>query len=265
MPFHVITGELRPDFGKPDGDSMRFVPDNPAPLFQLTRRGSGPKINQSNDSIQLRYESIDTMESSAGALATAATQSNIELANAGGTPRRAYICSTQLGPNGRPIVFVFTGEPTVNDGDSVFLRPDDIMTSINMQQFDRGHAYPLFYDTLFDDLRERCVEVSQAARAANRGVWAEDASMDEVEWTGDVDTLPPIFPKLWRRIDKFVRDETLFDDEAPFRNLKEFIGRTNERVAILSQQIFTGFDNVIETTDTTVKLTVDPHDLVVIS
>lgn len=265
MPFRVIKGELRPDLGRPDGDSMRFVPDEPAPLFQLIRRGSGPKINQSNGSIQLRYESIDTMESRAGGLATTATDSNIELADAGGTPRRAYICSTQLGPNGRPIVFVFVGDTQVEDGGDMFLGADDIMASINVRQFERGLAYPLFYDTLFDDLRERCAEVSQQARASGEGVWAEDATMDGAEWGGSVESLPPIFPKLWRRIDRFVRDETLFDPDAPFRNLKEFIERTGERIAILSQQKFTGFDNVIETTDNTVRLTVDPHDLVVVS
>lgn len=265
MPFRVIKGELRPDFGRPDGDSMRFVPDDPTPIFQLTRRGSGPKINQSNGSIQLRYESIDTMESRAGDLAAEATRSNIELSEADGIPRRGYICSTQLGPNGRPIVFVFTGDTDVDDGGEIFLGPDDIMTSINVQQFSRGLAYPLFYDTLFDDLRERCSEVSRQARTDNRGVWAEDVSMDGAAWTGNVDTLAPIFPKLWRRIDKYVRDETLFDEDAPFRNLREFIERSGERVVILSQQRFTGFDDVIDTTDDTVRLLVDPHDMVVIS
>lgn len=266
MPFRVIKGELRPDFGRPDGDSMRFVPDDPSPIFELTRRGSAPKINHSNGSIQLRYESVDTMESRAGQLATEATQSNIELANAGGNiPSRAYICSTQLGPNGRPIVFVFTGNTDVDDGGEIFLQPDDIVTSINAQQFARGLAYPLFYDTLFDDLRERCLEISQGARSNGLGVWDQDMTLNGAEWTGSVETLPPIFPKLWRRIDRYVRDETLFDPEAPFRNLKQFIERTGERVNILSEQRFTGFDNIIDTTDTTVRMTVDPHDIVVIS
>lgn len=267
MPFRLIKGTFQPSFGRPDGDSLRFVPDDPTPIFHLTRRGSAPKINQNNGSIQLRYESIDTMESSAGAFATEATQSNLDLAGTdGGTvASRGYICSTQLGPNGRPIAFIFAGDTDHQDGVEVYLSPEDIMPSINIQQFERGLAYPLFYDTLFDDLRERCSEVSLRAKKNGLGLWKFDATNNGAEWTGDVDTLAPIFPKLWRRIDKYVKDETLFDAEKPFSNLKDYIERTKERIAIPSEGRFTGFDNVVETTESTVRLTIDPHDLVVIS
>ncbi len=190
---------------------------------------------------------------------------NIKRVNPNG--RWYYICSTQLGPNGRPIALVFAGEADGDDGGDIYLEPNDIMSSVNVQQFQRGFAYPLFYDSLYDDLRDRCTEVSLEAKRQKRGVWKVDKtnSADGAEWTGDPDTLAPTFPKLWRRIDKYVRDETLFDPDKPFRNLLEFIERTDERISILSQSRFTGFDNVIETTDNTVRMTVDPHDVVVIS
>ncbi len=268
MPFRLIKGTFQPTFGNPDGDSLRFVPDDPTPIFQLKRRGRAPKVNQNNGSIQLRYEAIDTMEKSAGSLASDATRSNLDLAGTNGGTNSApgYICSNQLGPNGRPIAFVFAGETTQADGASVFLGPDEIMESINIKQLKRGHAYPLFYDTLFDDLRERCIEVMLEAKREELGVWEADATNSGAEWTGDVDTLAPIFPKLWRRIDKFVNDDTFFDPDKPMHNLTEWIDQSSdERIVIPSQAIFTGFDNVIETTDTTVKMTVEPHDLVVIS
>lgn len=269
MPFKLIKGAFAPGFGRPDGDSMRFVPDDPAPLFRLRRRGAPPKVNPNNGSIQLRYEAIDTMESRAGALADAATRSNLELAGFGGDAppdtARGEIYTTQLGPNGRPIVFAFAGDSGRPDGEDVFLGPDDIMASLNLKQIARGHAYPLFYDTLFDDLRERCADVSNAAKAGGVGVWARDATTAGARWTGDVETLAPIFPKLWRRIDRFARDETLFDPATPFRHLKLFLEMNEERVTLPARRRFTGFDDLVETTDDTVRLTAEPHEMVFVS
>lgn len=266
MPFTVIKGTLRPDLGRPDGDSMRFVPDDATPIFKLRRRGRAPKINGSNGSIQLRYEGIDTMESSAlQPYSSDATTANVsEAASDGG---RGYICSNQLGPNGRPIAFVFTGETDWEDGrDDIFLGPDDIMESINVKQLASGHAYPLFYDTLFDDLRERCAEVSQQAKDASLAVWAADETNSGATWTGNIDTLAPIYPKLWRRIDKFVRDDTFFDEDKPLANLTKWMEQEAfERVSVPSQGMFTGFDNLITVTDDTVKMEVEPHEVVVIS
>jgi len=117
MPFTLIKGTLSPELGKPDGDSMRFVPDDPSPIFSLRRRGRGPKINQNNGSIQLRFEAIDTVESAAlEPFASDATKSNIELATGGQDTGRGHIFSSQLGPNGRPIAFVFAGDSNLDDG-----------------------------------------------------------------------------------------------------------------------------------------------------
>lgn len=268
MPFTLIKGTFEPSFGRPDGDSLRFVPDDPSPIFRLRRRGRAPKVNPTNGSIQLRYEAIDTMESSAlEPFASDATASNLNLAgtNGGAQNARGHIFSSQLGPNGRPIAFVFAGDSPLDDGADVFLDADAIMESINVKQLALGHAYPLFYDTLFDDLRERCAEVSNEAKTSGLGVWSADRTNTGVTWTGDADTLAPIFPKLWRRIDKFVKDETYFDEDRPFANLLEWIDRGGERISIPSQGLFTGFDNVLSATDTEVRMTVEPHKIVVIS
>lgn len=269
MPFTLIKGTLNPSLGRPDGDSLRFVPDNPEPIFRLRRRRFSPKINENNGSIQLRYEGIDTMESAADkAFSLPATNSNLELANPEdpGSPSRGYIYSNQIGPNGRPIVFVYSGNIDAEDGSDVFLSEEDIMQSINVQQLQRGHAYPLFYDTLFDDLRLRMRDVSLKAKSDGEGLWPADKTNDAVTWPGSLDTLPPIFPKLWRRIQGFRKDETLFDPDKPFANFTEWMEiEKPERVAISKGDKFTGFDDLVEVTDDTVKLTVDPHDMVIVS
>jgi hypothetical protein len=269
MPFTLIAGSFAPGLGFPDGDSLRFIPNDPEPIFRLRRRGSPPKINPKNGSIQLRYEGIDTLEKAAiKPFSSDATASNLELAGtAGGTTNApGYIYSNQLGPHGRPIAFVFAGEAPGKTGDEKYLEPDDIMDSINVLQLARGHAYPLFYDTLFDDLRQRLTEVTLEAKEARKGVWEADRTSSGVEWDGGPATMAPIFPKLWRRIDEFTRDETFFDPEQPLAGLKRWMEIAKpERVSVPHQSIFTGFDNLLETTDTTVRMIYEPHEVVVIS
>ena len=269
MPFTLIKGRFTPAFGRPDGDSLRFVPDDPSPLFRLRRRGRPPRVNPSNGSVQLRYEAVDTLESRAAEpWASEATASNLDLAGTDGGAReaRGHVLTNQLGPHGRPIVFAFAGERDAADGSSVFVTPDDIVSSINVRQLERGLAYPLFYDTLFDDLRERCREVSLEARREERGLWPADRTREVVAFDPDLSALPPIWPKLWRRIDAYVRDETLFDEDRPFSNLELFIRlQREERVAVGDSPRFTGLDDLVVTTDDTVRLAVDPHDLVIVS
>lgn len=270
MPFTLLKGTFQPSFGRPDGDSLRFVPDDLSPIFRLRRRGRGPKINQDNGSIQLRYEGIDTMEKSAlEPFSSDATKANLDLAgtDGGANSARGHIFSNQLGPNGRPIAFVFAGDTALEDGrDDVFITPDDIQQSLNVQLLRAGHAYPLFYDTLFSDLRVRCTEASAEARAAHHGVWEADATLTGASWTGDVDMLKPIFPKLWRRIDDYVRDDTFFDPARPFANLKPWMEQLGEeRVFVLSKAAFTGLDDLVKTTNDTVQLTAAPHDMVIVS
>lgn len=155
MPFTVIKGEFVPEAGRPDGDSMRFRPDDPSPIFKLKRRGRPPKINAINGTIQLRFEGIDTMESKAAQpFSSNATRSNLELCgvpNGTGTGR-GYILTNQTGPNGRPIAFVFSGEPDELDGSEVFMGIEKMKDSVNYKQIEMGHAFPLFYDTLYSDL-----------------------------------------------------------------------------------------------------------------
>jgi len=218
----------------------------------------------------IKGDGIDTMESlAAGPIPAEATSSILALAhtNGGTESAPAYIYATQVGPTGKLIAFVYSGEcHHTSDGSKVHLTPDDIMDSVNIQQLKRGLAYPMFYDTLFYDLRERMREVSEKAKAAGAGLWPRDKTTQQGDWTGSVKTLPPIFPKLWRRINAYQNDKCLFDSVRPFANLTFFIEKSrNERVYVPDQNRFTGFDDVIETTDDTVRMNVDPHNLVIIS
>lgn len=268
MPFLVITGEFVPEAGHPDGDSIRFRPDTPSLLYRLTRRGRPHKLSPTTGTVQLRFEGIDTMEKAANAeFANSATSANLALCGVpdGTGTAKGYICSNQLGPNGRPIAFVFAGNnPPRADGDSVFLKPEDMAQSVNGKQLAKGHAYPLFYDTLYHDLRGAMTELMQTARMAGEGVWAEDASGTGAIYTGaaSLKTMKPLFPKLWRRLDHYSRDRDVEDPET-LNELPQFLEYDRpDRVLVINKVWQTGFHNLIEVQGNKVSINEAVHNLV---
>ena len=58
MPFTLIKGTFRPAAGTPDGDSVRFAPDDPALMRSIPRVRMPPNAT----TVQLRYEGIDALE-----------------------------------------------------------------------------------------------------------------------------------------------------------------------------------------------------------
>lgn len=271
MPFTLTAGEFVPDAGRPDGDSMRFRPDNPAPLFQLPRRGRAPRVNSQNGTIQLRFEGIDTMESrAADHFSSDATSSNLELCGvpSGTGTARGHILSTQIGPNGRPICFVYSGDASEQDGDdSIFLDVDRMKQSVNFQQISRGHAYPLFYDTLFFDLRMAMGDEAASARNNGSNLWSADATNTGARYSGSdsLGTMPPIFPKIWRRLDSYSRDSDVANPETLSEFMEYLDSLREERVFIVSEARSTGFDDVLQVDGDTIRLTKLPEDLIIVS
>jgi len=270
MPFTLIKGRFVPEAGRPDGDSMRFRPYDDTPLYKLKRRGAAPKLSSRTGTIQLRFEGIDTMESkSALPYSKAATDSNLELCGVpeGVGEANGYILTNQIGPNGRPIAFVYLGDCEDRDGSQVYLDEARLKESINYQQLQRGHAYPLFYDTLFSDLRIVLSELVVETRRDRLGVWRDDVTMSGAKYSGpnSISTMKPLFPKLWRRLEKFSRDNDI-EDNTDLSYFHEYLGSLREeRVFIVSEAKTTGFDNVVKVEGDKVSLRYLPEDLIVIS
>ena len=175
MPFTLTKGEFVPEAGRPDGDSIRFRPDDPTSLFSLPERGRPLNFSSNTRTIQLRFEGIDTMESGAKEpFSSNATSSNRKLC---GVPNRndtarGHILTRQIGPNGRPICFAYKGDPPPRwkDGQRVFLTVALMKESVNFKQLSEGHAYPLFFDTLFSDLRIAMADEVISARKSGLNV-----------------------------------------------------------------------------------------------
>ena len=173
----------------------------------------------------------------------------------------------QIGPNGRPICFVYCGDPAESDGANLFLDTDRMKESVNCQQLERGQAFPLFYDTLYDDLRRALAAQVGVARTAAQNIWASDATNVGVTYSGpnSLATMPPVFPKLWRRLDTYSRDSDIADPNNLFEFRDYLESLREERVFVISESRATGFDDVIQINGNTVKMTYLPEDLIVVS
>jgi hypothetical protein len=173
-----------------------------------------------------------------------------------------YILSRALDAHGRPVAFAFAGEPPAADGAEVRLEVPLLRRSLNYRSLLNGHAYPLFYDTLFADLRSALTTAADNARSAGKHLWPRDRSQDglAVADQGDLEQDGVIFPKLFRRLTEFFTE--------PHGGLADFLSwleKTEEQVFDLIAGNFTHFDDVVAVTGGKVRLTRRPDQIVFVS
>ena len=178
---------------------MQFKPDDPS-LLDLLERVDKPYRLTSIGSTQLRFEGIDALElhfESHHQPRPLADESRDYLTGLldmnpvayrppdnltvkppvahDGT--RGFILSRSLEAHGRPVAFVYAGDPPGPDGSKLTLRRTLLKRSLNYKSLASGNAYPLFYVTLFASLRDTFAQATHAARAAKLGLWKQDLSM----------------------------------------------------------------------------------------
>jgi len=109
-----------------------------------------------------------------------------------------------------------------------------------------GYAYPLYYNTLFAELR---IVFDKALAAAKRkrplpGYWSTDKTMTGVPVMGKLANLPPVWPKLWRRLQEYQRKTGQYSD------FKAFLEQKNERVIVMSEVTEKGLQDLVDLTRT---------------
>jgi endonuclease YncB( thermonuclease family) len=223
---------------KPDGDTIKFIPDQPDLLGTLTRV-PGICIDLGADwKISVRFEGIDALELHFGAsggdyrqelgLAVQARDRMLDLlqfgnpqfvqANPNDCPitdksvfaaidppphaqANGYILARDVDVNGRVIAFVFPGDPPQPDGSSITVDAAMVATSINATLLSEGLAYPTLYSSMPPDLRPVFANLTQQARAGNLGVWAS-ATMtpdpNSAVMLNDVCSLQPLV--IWPKL-----------------------------------------------------------------
>lgn len=201
VPVTAVKGSYKVVGASPDGDSVRFYPDDPA---VWARTGIAVKANAFGG-VQLRLDAIDALEThytppraampwrQPAALGDGASQALLDLLGftdvvrdargyvTSSTPltRPGYILTRFADKYGRAVAVAFAGgrRGRLPDAGSVYLEVDELRRSVNWQLLDAGWVYPTFHSKLYVDLRADLAATAVAARSARRGVWAEDATL----------------------------------------------------------------------------------------
>ncbi len=224
--FLLIRGAFVVIGKSPDGDSVRFVPDNAALLKQLKNNS---RIRISRDgSVQLRFEAIDAPElhfgSSEQPLGIKARDVLLKLLGftrvaftpnqtaTSSTPERVRgaILSQAAEGNGRPISYVLleANAGTGRDGSRVKLDDALLRKTMNDAMLRNGLAYYTVYSSTPLAQREYFKSVALEARNKKLGVWAVDKTPAfNLETQSDVDVNGQlILPKLFRRATSYLQD-----------------------------------------------------------
>jgi endonuclease YncB( thermonuclease family) len=264
MGFTIIKGKFKPLAGQPDGDSVRFEANDTSLFSRLEGRpvqlGTGA---ETLNTVQLRFEGIDAIEKAAtDPLATEAKDNMKKLlgfVSATNEEPVGYIMARMTDPNGRPLSFVFAGTTTFADGSDVFLTAKELGKSVNYKQIKEGFAYPLFYNTLFAVLRNKFIKGLKSAKNNRLGYWVSDRTNLGVivPDKASLKTISPIWPKLWRRLEEFMRNNT------SLAGFSQFLADKNERIIVLPIVEERGLQDIVVVNGNSVFMTEKPENLVV--
>lgn len=286
MVMILIEGTFSILNAAPDGDSVRFIPNNPALWTKLETKVHPNK----SGGVQLRLDSIDTLEThyrpNVGAIgiqhqpkkfADAASarlldilgfdSSTVERGKAEkvkqAVPDRVpgYIMTRFADVYGRAVAFACKGKSDKPDGEPIFVDKSLIRLTANYQLLAEGLAYPTFYSKLYVDLRRELTAAVTKARSKKLGLWVEDATNTGFNLTSlkTITDEVEILPKLFRRLLSYL---AINDDSVELDGFAQFLEANKDRILILSEGRMTGFDNVVEIEGQILKLTEKPENLV---
>lgn len=241
MSYTLIKGEFHihyPDNPRsgpePDGDTLKFLPDDRQLIESLPRANRPPRFTQAGITT-IRFEGIDALETHFDVegrefhqkmdLALAARDALLAQAGFGEIhffddspfkvetvehhPLRGYLLSNGLDTYGRTIAFVYVGAHPSLDGSRIFVTAQMLDDSLNAIMLRQGQAYAAFYITLPADLREHLWEIVSQARATAVGLWPQATvtteQSAEISGPNELQELV-IWPKLFRRLAAFYQD-----------------------------------------------------------
>lgn len=286
MTLTLIKGSYRIIGASPDGDSVRFYPDDPA---AFTKAGLRVRLN-SRGGVQLRLEGIDALEThyqaqnhggrwrqpagpaqdaSAGLVSHLGFR-KVERDEDGtvtaATPEQVpgHIMTRFADKYGRAVAFAFPGlrSGRTPDGGQVRLEPRGLRTSANYTLLETGLAYPTFYSLLYVDLREAMASAARSARDAGKGLWEADVTNAgfRLRSRNQLRDELVIMPKLFRRlVDYLGLDETGGVSLAGFA---DYLDTRDDRLFTVPDGHATELATLVKVRRQTIELTVAPEQIV---
>ena len=279
MPYKILKGKYHVSGYSPDGDTIRFQPDDTRLLDSIRGPNDRLQIN-SKQHVSLRFDGVDAPEThysgnhqpkELGDKATDFVTNSLGITNIVWNDNRSRVASANDGiPGyiltrskdlyGRIISFVFAGDTSENDGDDVFLDTAKVKDSINYKLLETGLGYPAYYDGLFPDLRESMTSAVKQSRGTKTNVWSADRTHSvNVSSISSITEEHMVFPKLFRRLVSYFEagNNTLSEFES-------FMEDRNDRLLLLYSRQTAFFDDLIrvDKEDNNLSMNVLPESIV---
>jgi len=280
--MRLIAGSFRILGAEPDGDSIRFYPDDPR---EWSRLGGIHKVRpNAKGGAQLRLDGIDALEThypstkgiehqplkfgqrAAARLLTWIGFSNVirdanervTAANPDEVP--GYVLTRGADLYGRCVALVGRADAPAASGSDVYVDVPMLRRTANYKLLDEGLVYPTYYKKLFPDLRAAMTRRVERARPT-KGLWPDDVTENGANIHG-LQTLTDdvvVLPKLFRRLVDYL---ALGDGDPSLEGFPDYLAQRDDRLFILSTGHSTGFDVVVRVNGQTISLTHHPEDLV---
>jgi endonuclease YncB( thermonuclease family) len=292
--YTVIRGAFVIEGYEPDGDSQRFIADDPKDWDRLENAKYLRQVflesdsNQRQDnpnkknSVQLRFEGIDTPEfGEAGARQPLGKEARdftlaylgfdtIVYAPAGKQVRSANpkrIRGVLLGKsaiggnNGRPIVYVFKeSDWAQKTNPQTVVQASWLESSLNVALLKKGLAFNEFYNSMPPSHRELFKKVTLEAQTT--GIWQRHQSQnfdisnrESIRENGVL-----VMPKLYRRLENFFEAQKKGETALSFWHyLKAEKGIENDAIRVGTQEL--RFSDVLMQEGNRLRLTVAPLEL----
>ncbi len=290
VPLTLIRGSYRVVGASPDGDSVRFTPDDPQ---AWTSAGITARVNATGGA-QLRLDAIDALETHYTPRGGTRWHQNPTLADAAAdrllgllgftdvvrsadgtvtaaTPdsRPGFVLTRFADKYGRPVALAYGDDPGIiglprsgqPSGTQVWLDADGLRGSVNYQLLAQGLVYPTFYSRLYVQLRTALTKQAAAARRAALGIWATDTTTTGFTVTSR-DQLQElvILPKLFRRAADYLSLQA--PDDVDLAGFEAFLAVRDDRLFTVPDGHATGLDTLVQVTGQQVTLTVPPERIV---
>jgi endonuclease YncB( thermonuclease family) len=282
--YKAIPGNFVIIGKEPDGDSVRFIADE-FDLFEDIYRSYRLKPSRTDNSVQLRFEAVDTPElhygKDAQPLGDTARDAMLKQLGFSGIkyngdvvsdskPDRLHgvILSKGVDTNGRPIVYVLNQA----DADDLNLSEWNLVDekllekTINKYLLEQGIAYYTVYTSTPSSHRNFLRNITKKARSEKRGVWKIDDTnnfiLETQEDIGANGSL--VLPKLFRRCTDYLKAEAKgFNGELTDWLNANSSGsrRENDLVLLESSGIEVPFSSLIKQLNRRISLTADLLDL----
>jgi len=282
---------------QPDGDTIKFHPDNVDLVRDLARRNHARPGLNGHMYINVRLEAIDALEThfekthqekrggeaARNQLLAELGFKNLEFStnpdysnvvvSANADRLRGYVLSNGVDTYGRLIGFVLSSSHRVgDDGDKIASDDADLIkhvkNSANFKLLKEGLVYPAFYDSLPDGLRSQLKTTAQHARTQNspNGIWKNaQATPSHPAHVTNAKSLEKLvmWPKLFRRL------VTYFEAQGPQSRLSGFKSwmqaggeKTNDSIR-LEDGTTKHFHDIVKVAGDAINLTVEPETIVI--